>query len=34
MDVKPEMKFRFALKKNLFTLIFIEGEIKGNLCLF
>ena len=26
------MKFRYALKKNLFTVVFIRGEMKENFC--
>ena len=28
--MRPEMKFRFVMKKFLFTLLFIVGEMKFN----
>ena len=34
MKCISEMKFRFAMKKILFTLVFIAGEIKSNEILF
>ena len=31
--LKPKMKFRFAMKEILFTLLFIAGEMKCNIVL-
>ena len=32
--MRPKMKFRCALKKNLFTVVFVRGEMKENLFCF